>query len=155
MLASVDKGLTGVMLGFDAKFILPAFGMDRQFRIDAKRRASLPSPLTQWMHDFLSTHTVCHDLTLDYLRELCGYGGRASDFPKVLKSAMKTLVESAPAIASSSEIIKLGRRSDLWTLKVQRGPEAANFFDPAAMKAAAAAKGASTARGPRKGGVAL
>lgn len=155
MLASVDKGLTGVLIGFDPGFVLPAFGMDRQFRIDAKRRASLPSPLTQWMHDFLSTHTDSHDLTLAYLRELCGYGGRASDFPKVLKSAMKVLVESAPAIAASFEIIKLGRKSGLWKLRVQRGPEAANFFDPASMKAAAAAKAASTARRPRKGGVAL
>ena len=155
LIESVDKGPSGLGIKFDSKFILAAFGMDRQFRIDAKRRASLPSPLTQWMHDFLSTHTDSHDLTLAYLRELCGYGGRASDFPRVLKSAMKALVESAPAIAASFEVIKLGRKSGLWKLKVQRGPEAANFFDPAAMKAAAAAKAASSARGPRKGGVAL
>jgi hypothetical protein len=156
MLASVDKGPAGVLLGFDSKFILPAFGLDKQFRIDAKRRASLPSPLTQWMHDFISTHTVLEDLTLDYLRELCGYGGRVSSFPHSLRASMDALVGSAPEIAASFDIVKLGRDSDHWTLKVQRGSEPANFFNPAAMKSAAAAKAPSAARrGPRKGGVAL
>lgn len=155
LIESVEKGLSGVLIKFDSNVILPAFGIDRQFRIDAERRANLPTALSQWMHDFLSTHTAPHDLTLGYLRELCGYGARASGFHERITAAMTTLVNSAPMIAASFEIIKLGRRSDLWTLQIHRGPESAKFFDPAAMKASASTKAASALRGPRKGGVAL
>ena len=155
MLASVERGQTGVMLRFDPDLILPAFGTDKQFRINAKRRAKLSSPLSQWMHDFISTHTDAHDLTLDYLRQLCGYGGRNSSFSERLTTSMAALVKFAPEIVSSFEIIKLGRSSDHWTLSFKRGVEAANFFDPAAMKAAAAAKWGTLAKGSRKSGVAL
>jgi hypothetical protein len=147
MFASVAISPSGVSLEFDPQFILPAFGIDKQFRIDTARRLKLAHPLARWLHDYLSTHSVAADLTVGYLRGMCGYGARSSSFPQRLNDAMQELASHAPEIAFSHKLLRTGRSSDLWALQYVRGVEGPDFFNPAQMIAAKNARAKAPAKG--------
>ena len=156
MLATVETHRNGVSIGFDADFVLPAFGADRQFQSKPSRRHQIDGSLAQWLHDFFQTHSVSHDLTLGYLRSLCGYASRDRSFASRLDLAMKCLSQQCPELVESFGLIKLSRHSNLWTMTVKRGPEAPNFFNgaPQAPTAPVAAQKAAS-KAARRRGVAL
>lgn len=133
MLSTAVKRDNRFYLRLNPDFALPALMGDKQFKIRSERRAKLSSALAQWLHDFYSTHSAARDLDLGYLRELCGYDSIPRNFPNKLDQAMKELSDIAPELIASFEIIKVGRDSDLWTLRALRGPEGASYKMPAAL----------------------
>lgn len=156
MLSSVDTSKSGVRIEFDQDFVIPAFGMDRQFQSNSLRRHQLDGSLPQWLHDFFQTHSAAHDLTLGYLRDLCGYGGRDKSFPNRLDLAMNSIVKQCPELASAFFLAKLSRHSNLWSLSVTRGPESPNFFNGSAqVKLTPVAVQKAAAKAARRRGVAL
>jgi len=132
MLATVIKSDGALHIRVNPDFALPAFGHDKQFRIRFERRRGLKSSLAQWLHDFLSTHSTTHDLTLDYLRELCGFQAKKSRFPLSLVEALNELKTAIPELIESFEIDKAKRDSDHWILRIKRGPETPEFIIPGA-----------------------
>ena len=119
-----------------------------QIRSNPARRARLSSALAKWLHDFLSSHSDCRDLTLGYLRELSGFEGQARRFPALLSAALAELQALAPELLARVEIDRARRSGDLWTLTWKRGAEKANYSMPKTQ-----ARPAAHAR--KRGGVAL
>lgn len=115
-------------LRLNPDFVLPALLGDKQFLFDQSRRRALPFALSQWLHDFFSTHKQSKDMDLLYLRELCGYDGSPRNFPGRLRSAMEALVAAAPGLVASFEIEDTGRCSDGWKLRVVLGHEKPSFL---------------------------
>lgn len=130
LLLNVEKAMGGIAVSFDPSFVLAAFGVDKQFAIDSARRSSLGSPLAQWLHDFISTHTTAIPLSMKYLRELCGFDARSKSFPSLVESALQQLIASVPELIVSYSIDKPTKRSDLWQIHYVRGAQAPNFIDP-------------------------
>lgn len=130
LIESATKSPRGVHIRFDPGFILPAFGIDKQFKINTDRRATLTSPLAQWLHDFISTHSTAYPLTFAPLRELCGFEARSRAFPKRLADASAVLCAASPELVANVEQVKSSRSSDLWEIQFTRGTEPADFFDP-------------------------
>lgn len=127
LLSSAFRDSGRIYLRLNADFAFPALLGDKQFAFDQSRRASLPSALSQWLHDFFSTHDVPKEMDLLYLRELCGYDGCAKNFPGKLRAAMKALVDAAPSLVASFELDEVSRCSDDWKLRVIFGPEKPSF----------------------------
>lgn len=130
LLLNVEKAMGGVAVSFDPPFVLAAFGLDKQFAIDSSKRSTLGSPLTQWLHDFISTHSTAIPLSMKYLRELCGFDARRKSFPSLVESALEQLIASAPELVVSYSIDKPTKGSDLWLIHYVRGAQAPNFIDP-------------------------
>lgn len=133
MLSTAAKRGNQFYLRLNPDFALPALMGDKQFKIRSERRAKLSSSLAQWLHDFYSTHSAARDLDLGYLRKLCGYDSITRNFANKLDQAMKELSNIAPELIASFEIIKVGRESDLWKLRVVRGTEGASYKMPTAL----------------------
>lgn len=121
-----DEGRLYLRLNPD--FAIPALLGDKQFVFDQARRRALPYALSQWLHDFFSTHKQSRDMDLLYLRELCGYDGIARNFPSRLHSAMTALVAAATELVVSFKIVKNGRCSDRWILCVVLGGATPSFL---------------------------
>ena len=130
LLATAIKKDGGFYLRVNADFALPAFSHEKQFRIQTSRRMKLTSTLAQWLHDFLSTHSTTYDLTLSYVRDLCGYEGEAKKFPRLLREALTELGASVPELVAGSSIEGSERSSDHWIVKIQRGSEKPQFIMP-------------------------
>ena len=115
-------------LRLNPDFAIPALLGDKQFIFDQARRRALPYALSQWLHDFFSTHKQSKDMDLLYLRELCGYDGTPRNFPSRLRSAMTALVSAAPELVASFKIVEAGRCSDRWILSVELGGKTPSFL---------------------------
>jgi hypothetical protein len=122
-------------LRLNPDFVCPALTTDLQFRFNSQRRNSLAMPLAQWLHDFFSTHTTSRDIDLAYLKSLCGYVGENKNFVVKLRKAMAELASSAPTLIAKFEIIKTGRDSEKWILRVVKGTEQPQFDQPQHVKA--------------------
>lgn len=143
MLSTAVKKDGKCYIRLNPDFALPALASDIQFRIRSKRRNGLSMALSQWLHDFFSTHTETRDLDIGYLRTLCGYDGTAKNFPAKLRRAMAEMVAKVPDLIASFEIIRCGRNSDGWKLRIVRGNEKPEFTMP---KAVSKASGPSNKR---------
>lgn len=132
MLESATKlrGSQGLDLRFDPNFIIGAFSCDKQYRIDRARRESFDSPLSKWLHDFVSTHSKPMPLDLAYLRERSGFHGRPKDFVSRLRLAADTIASKAPGLLASYAIRTGRRSSDNWQIEFTRGIEKASFLLP-------------------------
>lgn len=86
--------------------------------------------LAQWLHDFLSTHSKSENLTVDYIREMCGFEGVTKRFPAQLRIALDELIKSAPELVVSYSIDDQGRSSDRWGVTINRGSEMPKFEMP-------------------------
>lgn len=146
MLSTAIKQDGRCYLRLNPDFAIPALTIDHQFRINSQRRMTFSSALTQWLHDFLSTHTTTRDMDLRYLRGLSGYDGTKRNFAGKLKQALDELVKHAPELVAKYEIIRGTRDSDEWTLRIQRGAEQPQYVMPSSST--------PMVRG-RRGGVAL
>jgi len=146
LLSSAFRHSGRIYLRLNADFAIPALLGDRQFVFDQSRRAALPSALSQWLHDFFSTHNVPKEMDLLYLRELCGYDGSAKNFPGKLRAAMQALVDAAPSLVASFELEEGSRCSDGWKLRVVLGTEKPSFLP---------AERIDQGRKTRRGGVSL
>lgn len=166
LLASADRSKGATTVSLDASFALAALSEDIQFRLDSARRDGLASNLARWLHDFLSTHEQFGEpFDLRYLREMCGWTARPRAFPEALREALAELAASCPSLVASWDIdeSKGGRgkrrKSDLWELAIERGPEgprrayAPGYRPPAPREKRPAVQPATTPR--RRGGVAL
>jgi hypothetical protein len=122
-------------LRLNPDFVCPALTTGLQFRLNSQRRNSLAMPLAQWLHDFYSTHTKSRDIDLAYLKNLCGYVGENKNFVVKLRKAMGELATSAPTLIAKFEIIKRGRDSEKWILRVVKGTELPQFDQPQHVKA--------------------
>lgn len=127
LIATAYKDEGRLFLRLNPDFAIPALLGDKQFVFNQARRQALPYALSQWLHDFFSTHKLSRDIDLDYLRELCGYDGTARNFPRKLHGAMTALVAAAPELVASFEIVETGRCSDDWILRVVLGSEEPSF----------------------------
>lgn len=132
MLSTAVKKDGKCYIRLNPDFALPALASDIQFRIRSKRRNALSMSLSQWLHDFLSTHTETRDLDVGYMRTLCGYDGPAKNFPAKLRQAMAELASKVPELVASFEIVRNGRNSDGWKLRIARGAEKPEFTMPKA-----------------------
>ncbi len=141
MLSTAVKKDGKCYIRLNPDFVLPALTNDIQFRIRSKRRNALSMALSQWLHDFLSTHTEKRDLDVGYLRNLCGYDGPAKNFPAKLRQAMAELIKEVPELVASFEIVRSGRNSDGWKLRIVRGAEKPEFSMPKATSRAGASSG--------------
>ena len=130
MLSTAVKRDGKCYIRLNPDFVQPALASDIQFRIRSQRRNGLCMALSQWLHDFYSTHTETRDLDISYLRALCGYDGPAKNFPTKLRKAMAELASKVPEIIASFEIVRLGRNSDGWKLRIVRGSERPEFTVP-------------------------
>lgn len=130
LLATAFRDEGRLYLRLNPDFAIPALLGDKQFLFDQGRRRALPLALSQWLHDFYSTHKQSRDIDLAYLRKLCGYEGCPRNFPSKLRTAMKALVEAAPSLVESFEIVETGRSSDAWKLRVVLGSEKPSFLQP-------------------------
>lgn len=128
LIATAQRVEDTLYLRLNADFAIPALLGDKQFVFDQARRRALPYALSQWLHDFFSTHKKSIDMDLLYLRELCGYDGTARNFPSRLRSAMTALVAAAPELVASFEIVETGRCSDGWILRVTLGSSKPSFL---------------------------
>lgn len=142
LLSTASKTEESIYLRLNPDFAMPALVGDKQFRINQLRRASLPSALSQWLHDYFSTHSKSEPLDLFYLRELCGYDGCERNFPGKLDSAMKALVAGAPGVVASFGIKRPTRDSDSWVLEVVLGVEKPSFQKARPVPAHKTSKGA-------------
>lgn len=136
LLATACRDGASLYLRLNPDFVIPALLGDKQFLFDQGRRKALPYALSQWLHDFFSTHKQARDMDLLYLRELCGYDGSPRNFPFRLRAAMKALVAAAPELISSFEIVETGRSSDGWILRVAHGSEKPSFLQAERLPAA-------------------
>lgn len=60
--------------------------------IDLEVKTRLGSAVSMFMHDFLSSHdTTRSELSVDYLKRLCGSSCSSSEFKRILSGAMKEL----------------------------------------------------------------
>ena len=130
LLATAIKDDMSIHLRVNPDFAWAAFALDKQFKIKSARRAKLSSTLAQWLHDFLSTHTAAHDMTVDYIREMCGFDGSARSFPLQLRTALDEMIKETPEIVASYDIDEVGRSSDRWIVRIARGPEKPQFIVP-------------------------
>jgi len=128
LLATACRDGACLYLRLNADFAIPALLGDKQFLFDQARRKALPYALSQWLHDFFSTHKQARDMDLLYLRELCGYEGSPRNFPARLREAMRALIATAPELISSFEIDETGRSSDGWILRVVHGNDKPSFI---------------------------
>jgi len=128
LLATAFRESGHLYLRLNPDLAIPALLGDKQFLFDQGRRRALPYALSQWLHDFFSTHKQSRDMDLLYLRELCGYDGSPRNFPSKLRSAMDALVAAAPGLVASFEIDETGRCSDGWKLRVVLGHEKPSFL---------------------------
>jgi hypothetical protein len=128
LLATAFREDGRLYLRLNPDFAIPALLGDKQFLFDQSRRRALPYALSQWLHDFFSTHKQSRDIDLHYLRELCGYDGSPRNFPGRLRSAMDALVAAAPGLVVAFEIEETGRCSDGWLLRVRLGNEKPSFL---------------------------
>jgi hypothetical protein len=117
-----------IYIRLNPDFAIPALLGDKQFLFDQSRRAALPSALSQWLHDFFSTHKQSREMDLLYLRELCGYDGSPKNFPSKLRAAMEALIKAAPTLVASFEFDDAARCSDAWMLHVVLGSETPSFL---------------------------
>ena len=141
MLSTAVKKDGKCYIRLNPDFVLPALANDIQFRIRSKRRNALSMALSQWLHDFLSTHTEARDLDVGYLRSLCGYDGPAKNYPAKLRQAMAELASKVPELVASFEIVRCGRNSDGWKLRIVRGAEKPEFTMPTSTARTGAASG--------------
>lgn len=146
LLGSVEKGRTGISLGFDAGLILATFGIDKQFKFDRNRRALLDGALAQWLHDFISTHTTNQPMPLIHYLGLSGYVARSKSFPEKLGTALAEIKTKAPELVAGIVWNKPTKSSERWMVEIVKGSEKASFIDPA-KKHTAPAKPASTRSG--------
>lgn len=146
LIGSVEKGRTGISIGFDAGLILATFGIDKQFKFDQNRRALLDGALAQWLHDYISTHTKDQSMLLTHYLGLCGYGARSKSFPEKLGIALDEIKAKAPELVAGIVWNKPTKSSERWKIEIVKGSEKASFIDPA-KKHAAPAKPASTRSG--------
>lgn len=128
LLATACRDDGRIYLRLNPDFAVPALLGDKQFLFDQARRSTLSTALSQWLHDFFSTHKESKDMDLLYLRELCGYDGTPRNFPNKLRCAMQALIAAAPELIASFEIDKKGRCSDSWMLRVVLGSEKPSFL---------------------------
>lgn len=130
LLATAFREGASLYLRLNPDFTVPALMGDKQFLFDQRRRRKLPLALSQWLHDYYSTHEKALDIDLLYLRELCGYDGSPRNFPARLRAAMHALIAVAPGLVASFEIEEIGRSSDDWKLRVVVGVEKPSFLPP-------------------------
>ncbi len=131
LLASTRHHGKQYFIQLDLALAVPLFALDMQFKIQSKRRLTLSTSLAQWLHDFISTHaSYPRNLTLGYIRELCGYDGQMRRFPALLSAALLELSSAAPELVSSYEILKTGRSSENWEIKISRGADQPVFLMP-------------------------
>jgi hypothetical protein len=142
----------GTTILFDPELTTALLGNDLNFKINADRRRSLDTALAQWLHDFVSTHEQGRSLTLGYLRDLMGFAAQQRRFPAALNAAMLNLKSAAPELVADFTIEKATRDSDMWTLSIQRGPEAPAFIGFHRKTESNAPPARKT---PKRGGVAL
>jgi hypothetical protein len=90
--------------------------------------------LGQWLHDFLSTHSVERELSVGYLRHLSGYLGKKKSFLPELREAGAQLSRAAPTLVRHFDIERRGRSSDTWIVRITRGEEKPEFIMPAAIQ---------------------
>ena len=128
LLATAYRDGGSLYLRLNPDFTIPALLGDKQFLFDQSRRRALPFALSQWLHDFFSTHQQSKDMDLLYLRELCGYDGCSRNFPSRLRVAMHALIAVAPELVASFEIEEIGRCSDAWKLRVVLGVHKPSFL---------------------------
>ena len=133
MLESATKHGLAHSIRIDLGWSTAILEQDYQFKLDASRRAKLSGSLAQWLHDFISTHdSYSRNLTIGYLRDLCGFEGQARRFPSLLDAALAELAAKAPELVAGRSVKKVGRSSRKWELAIQRGPEAPAFCKPKA-----------------------
>lgn len=130
LVATIAKKDGQCYLRLNADFATAALLEDKQFKLNTARRALLGSSIAQWMHDFLSTHSTAMEMDLAYIKGLCGYDGVARNFPSKLRAAMDEIVEKAPELVSSYEIIEGQRNSDKWKLSIVKGSDKPSFAMP-------------------------
>ena len=137
------------MLRLNPDFCAPVFFNDNRFLIKVQRRNLLVNQLSKWLHDFLSTHNGFEvvagaknssspqnaggrELKLSFarIRELAGYGGTRGQFAKDLIRSIGELVIAAPDLVAGYEVIKEGRASDTWKLRIVRGSEKPAYLIP-------------------------
>jgi hypothetical protein len=115
-------------------FVQPALLRDHQFRIAIERRRQLNGMLSQWLHDFLSTHAPGVYLSVGYLRDLSGYRGLKKKFVSRLEEALTELARGAPTLLRDFEIERRGKDSDGWVVRMSRGEERPEFTMPEALQ---------------------
>lgn len=128
LLSTIFRENGRIYIRLNPDFAIPALLGDKQFLFDQSRRAALPSALSQWLHDFFSTHKQAKDMDLLYLRELSGYDGSPKNFPNKLRAAMKALIQIAPTLVASFDINDAARCSDAWMLHVVLGTDTPSFL---------------------------
>lgn len=128
LLATACRQDGKLYLRLNPDFTIPALTGDRQFLFDQARRKCLPTALSQWLHDFFTTHKQAREMDLLYLRCLCGYEGPPRNFHGKLEQAMKALKRAAPTLIASFEVDRTGRCSDSWKLRVVFGCEKPAFL---------------------------
>lgn len=149
LLGSARKASSGWRVSLDPGLV-PLLAEDKQFRMDAGRRARLSTDLAQWMHDFMSTHQAGFEIgfNLGKLAGLCGWRGDAGRFPSSLAEALEELKTSCPELVAGFEIKRERRDSRTWRARVDKGPESESFE-------VAVRKARAKREGPRKGGLRL
>jgi hypothetical protein len=131
LLEHVHIDTSGVEIQFDQAFTSNAFSNDKQFFVDWKRTAALPSSLAQWLHDFLSTHEQADPHDILYLRKMSGFETAAGKFPSQLRNAMNELAAMGSSLVASYTIDQLGKKtSDDWKLTIVRGTDKPKYILP-------------------------
>lgn len=128
------------------------------------RRAMLPLQLSQWLHDFYSTHSGDSSLPVASIRSLCGIGEdyTDTDFRKKLRRSLREILnlpditnekgEAVPRLFLEAEVVRSQATGD-WRLAVKLGEKASRVHFPASL--AASAKPIRKPRAGGKGRVAL
>lgn len=109
--------------------------------IHFRRRSMLSHQLSQWLHDFYSTHSGDSSLPVSSIKSLCGIGDgyRDSEFRKKLRQAIKEILdlpdienargEPVPRLFLSADIVRNAASKD-WRLSVQLGEKASRVHYP-------------------------
>jgi hypothetical protein len=109
--------------------------------IHFRRRSMLSLQLSQWLHDFYSTHSGDSSLPVSSIKSLCGIGEEYKDweFRKKLRQAIQEILglpdianekgELAPRLFVSAEIVRNEAASD-WRLAVKLGEKASRVHYP-------------------------
>jgi hypothetical protein len=122
------------------------------------RRSMLRLQLSQWLHDFYSTHSGDSSLPVSSIRSLCGIGENYTnaDFRKKLRESLKEILklpditnekgEAVPRLFLAADVVRSEATGD-WRLAVKLGEKASRVHFPAALAA-----GVKPIRKPRTGG---
>lgn len=154
LLASATKDGRCYYARFDADFAMAILSDDIQFQFEDGRRDRLTLSLSQWFHDYFSTHNPWpRPYTVGYFRDMSGYRDQDSAFPRALRSAMAELAATCPTLVERWSIDDSDIDSACWKLAIKRGAERPSAMYPASMKTSATAPKPGSTK--RRGGVSL